>query len=114
MMMLKKQKRQRKGIMPSEDLLKRLEFLKELLATERSFDDLQPTIKKRAKELVCLMKSPAVKSEDTKSKVSSTQEEINKLNADGKRPHPKDDIGINQKPRLPIIKNSGKLIIQFN
>jgi uncharacterized small protein (DUF1192 family) len=82
----------------SEDLLKQLEASKkELLATERSFDDLKLANQKDgyAKELALLNEEYSRKIEDTKSKVSQLQEEINKLNADVKNPkNSKDDIAI--------------------
>jgi TP901 family phage tail tape measure protein len=82
----------------SEDLLKQLEASKkELLATERSFDDLKLANQKEGydKELALLNEESSRKIEDTKSKVSQLQEEINKLNADAKDPkNSKDDIAV--------------------
>lgn len=82
----------------SEDLLKQLEASKkELLATERSFDDLKLANQKDGydKELALLNEEYGRKIEDTKSKVSQLQEEINKLNADAKNPgNSKDDVAV--------------------
>lgn len=82
----------------SDDLLKQLEASKkELLATERSFEDLKLANQKEGydKELALLNEEYSRKIEDTKSKVSQLQEEINKLNADAKNPgNSKDDIAV--------------------
>lgn len=82
----------------SEDLLKQLEASKkELLATERSFDDLKLANQKDGynKELALLNEEYSRKIEDTKSKVSQLHEEINKLNADAKNPkNSKDDVAV--------------------
>lgn len=82
----------------SEDLLKQLEASKkELLATERSFDDLKLANQKNGydKELALLNQEYSRKIEDTKSKIFQLQEEINKLNADAKNPsNSKDDIAV--------------------
>ena len=84
----------------SDDLLKQLEASKkELLATERSFDDLQLANQKDGyqKELALLNEEYDRKIEDTKIKVSDLQKEIDKLNVDAKDPK-------NSKADVAIIK----------
>jgi hypothetical protein len=82
----------------SEDLKKQLEVSeKDLLATERSFDDLKLANQKDGydKELALLNEEYSRKIEDTKNKVSQLQEEINKLNADAKSPNnSQDDLAL--------------------
>lgn len=98
----------------SEDLLKQLEASeKELLATERSFDDLKLANQKDGynKELALLNEEYSRKIEDTKSKVSLLQEEINKLNADAKNPkNSKDDVAVLK----AIITNKIAAQIDYN
>lgn len=73
----------------SDDLLKQLEASKkELLATERSFEDLKLSNQKEsyAKELALLNEEYDRKIEDSKIKISELQSEIQKLNIDAKDP----------------------------